>query len=60
MVPEADSFRSDVLKYNVMVFKILLIILIALPVVALATYLYVQVVEYIKAKNRSERNARRR
>lgn len=43
-----------------MFFKILLIILIALPVVALATYLYVQVVEYIKAKNRSERNVRRR
>lgn len=43
-----------------MVFKILLIILIALPVVALAIYLYFQVVEYIKAKNRSERGARRR
>ncbi len=60
MVPEADSFRSDVLKYNVMVFKILLIILIALPVVALATFLYFQVVEYVKAKNRAEKEARRR
>ena len=38
----------------------LLIILIALPVVALATYLYFQVVEYIKAKNRVEKEARRR
>jgi hypothetical protein len=43
-----------------MFFKILLIILIALPVVAIATYLYTQVVEYIKAKNRSERGANRR
>lgn len=51
---------SDVIEYSVMFFKILLIILIALPVVAFAVYLYFQVVEYIKAKNRSERVARRR
>ncbi len=57
---EASIFTLDVIEYSVMFFKILLIILIALPVVALATYLYIQVVEYIKAKNRSERVARRR
>ena len=57
---EASIFTLDVIEYSVMFFKILLIILIALPVVALATYLYIQVVEYIKAKNRSERMARRR
>ncbi len=51
---------SDVIEYSVMFFKILLIILIALPVVALAIYLYLQVVEYIRAKNRSEKMARRR
>ena len=50
----------NVLKCNVMIFKILLIILISLPVTALATYLYFQVVAYIKAKNRSERVVRRR
>jgi hypothetical protein len=49
-----------VIKYTEMIFKILLIILIALPVVALATFLYFQVLEYIRAKNRSERMARRR
>lgn len=48
------------IEYSVMFFKILLIILIALPVVALATYLYFQVVAYIRVKNSNERRARRR
>ena len=43
-----------------MIFKIILIILIALPVVALAVYLYLQLLNYIRAKNRSEKTARRR
>lgn len=51
---------SDVIECSMVFFKILLIILIALPVVALAIYLYLQVVEYIRAKNRSEKMARRR
>lgn len=42
-----------------MIFKILLIVLIAAPVVALAAWLYFQVLAYIRAKNRSEKEARR-
>ncbi|MBR0308025.1 MAG: hypothetical protein IJH92_03935 [Mogibacterium sp.] len=37
------------------VFKIMLIILIALPVVALSIYLYFQTVVYIRAKNLEDR-----
>ena len=33
------------------VFKILLIVLIALPVVALSVYLYFQTISYIRARN---------
>ena len=36
------------------IFKILLIILIALPVIALASYFYSQMLSYIKAKNSIE------
>ena len=34
------------------IFKVLLIILIALPVIALASYFYSQMLSYIKAKTR--------
>ena len=43
-----------------MIFKIALIILIAAPVIALAAALYAQVIKYIRAKNRSEKETRRR
>jgi hypothetical protein len=36
------------------VFKILLIILVALPVVALAVYLWYQMAEYVRKKNRQD------
>ena len=39
------------------VFKILLIILIALTVIALASYFYSQMLSYIKARNRIEDEA---
>ena len=39
------------------VFKILLIILIALPVIALASYFYFQMLSYIKARNAIENEA---
>lgn len=39
------------------VFKILLIILIALPVIALASYFYSQMLSYIRAKNGIENEA---
>lgn len=39
------------------VFKILLIILIALPVIALASYFYAQMLSYIKARNAIEDEA---
>ena len=39
------------------IFKILLIILIALPVIALASYFYSQMLNYIKIKNRIENEA---
>ena len=39
------------------IFKILLIILIALPVIALASYFYSQMLSYIKAKNAIEDEA---
>lgn len=40
-------------------FKILLIILVSAPVIALAWALYSQVVAYIKARNLAERKSRR-
>ena len=39
------------------IFKILLIILIALPVIALASYFYSQMLSFIKAKNAIEYEA---
>ena len=39
------------------IFKILLIILIALPVIALASYFYSQMLSYIKVKNSIEEEA---
>ena len=36
------------------IFKVLLIILIALPVIALASYFYSQMLSYIKVKNAIE------
>ena len=39
------------------IFKILLIILIALPVIALASYFYSQMLSYIKVKNEIENEA---
>ena len=39
------------------IFKILLIILIALPVIALASYFYSQMLSYIKTKNAIENEA---
>ena len=39
------------------IFKILLIILIALPVIALASYFYSQMLSYIKVKNGIENEA---
>ena len=39
------------------IFKILLIILIALPVIALASYFYSQMLSYIKTKNGIENEA---
>ena len=39
------------------IFKILMIILIALPVIALASYFYSQMLSYIKAKNSIEEEA---
>ena len=39
------------------IFKILLIILIALPVIALASYFYSQMLKYIKAQNAIEDEA---
>ncbi len=39
------------------VFKILMIILIALPVIALASYFYSQMLSFIKAKNAIEDEA---
>ena len=39
------------------VFKILLIILIALPVIALASYFYSQMLSYIKVRNGIENEA---
>jgi len=41
------------------VFKILLIILIALPVIALSVYFYLQMLSFIKAKNAIEEEALR-
>ncbi len=41
------------------IFKILLIILIALPVIALAVYFYLQMLSFIKAKNAIEEEALR-
>lgn len=40
-----------------LVFKILLIILIALPVIALASYFYSQMLSFIKARNAIEDEA---
>ena len=39
------------------IFKILLIILIALPVIALASYFYSQMLSFIKVKNNIEEEA---
>lgn len=39
------------------IFKVLLIILIALPVIALASYFYSQMLSYIKVKNEIENEA---
>jgi flagellar basal body-associated protein FliL len=39
------------------IFKILLIILIALPVIALSVYFYLQMLSFIKAKNAIEEEA---
>ena len=39
------------------IFKILLIILIALPVIALASYFYSQMLSYIRVKNSIEDEA---
>ena len=39
------------------IFKVLLIILIALPVIALASYFYSQMLSFIKAKNAIEDEA---
>ena len=39
------------------VFKVLLIILIALPVIALASYFYSQMLSYIKVRNGIENEA---
>ena len=39
------------------VFKILLIILVALPVIALASYFYSQMLSYIKVRNGIENEA---
>ena len=39
------------------IFKVLLIILIALPVIALASYFYSQMLSYIKVKNGIENEA---
>ena len=39
------------------IFKILLIILIALPVIALASYFYSQMLSYIKVRNGIENEA---
>ena len=39
------------------IFKILLIILIALPVIALASFFYSQMLSYIRAKNAIENEA---
>ena len=39
------------------IFKILLVILIALPVIALASYFYSQMLSFIKAKNGIENEA---
>ena len=39
------------------IFKILLIILIALPVIALASYFYSQMLSFIKVKNSIEEEA---
>ena len=39
------------------IFKILMIILIALPVIALASYFYSQMLSYIKVKNGIENEA---
>ena len=39
------------------IFKVLLIILIALPVIALASYFYSQMLSYIKVKNSIEEEA---
>ena len=39
------------------IFKVLLIILIALPVIALASYFYSQMLSFIKAKNAFEDEA---
>jgi len=39
------------------IFKVLLIILIALPVIASATYFYLQMLSYINARNRIEDEA---
>ena len=39
------------------IFKILLIILIALPVIALASYFYMQMLSYIRTRNGIEEEA---
>ena len=39
------------------IFKILLIILIALPVIALGTYFYFQMLRFIRVKNTIEKEA---
>ena len=41
-------------------FKILLIILVSAPVIAVAVYLYYQILGYIRARNRAENSRRQR
>lgn len=42
-----------------MIFKILLIILVALPVIVFAVWAYLQVVAYVRDRNRAEKMRRR-
>ena len=42
-----------------LIFQILLIILVSAPVVALAVFLFLQLLKYVRTKNREESRARK-
>ena len=43
-----------------LVLKYLLIVLVTAPVIAISTYLFINLVRYVNAKNREDRTVRKR